>query len=97
MQTKKQRSIVRFFLSLNYFITNMKETSKIGYWEFVEEYYPNYYKCDKILESNLLLTKIETLDSSKNYEKKLNKLKKELFKTDKKILINALKNYFEKT
>lgn len=30
-----------------------------NYWSFIETYYPNYYSCDAILLSDILLRKLE--------------------------------------
>lgn len=30
-----------------------------NYWSFIEAYYPNYYSCDSILLSDILLRKLE--------------------------------------
>jgi hypothetical protein len=73
----------------------MEENKKVCYWEFVEQHYPNYFNCDKILESNLLLVKIENLKPSKKFIKRQYKLNKKLLKVDRKILSKALENYFK--
>ena len=67
------------------------------YWTFIENYYPNYYSCDDILLSNILLGKLEGQEICNEDEVIVQDwdIKKQLLELDKDIFSKALKNYFE--
>ena len=67
------------------------------YWTFIENYYPNYYSCDDILLSNILLKKLEGQEICNEEEISVQDwdIKKQLLELDKNIFSKALKNYFE--
>jgi hypothetical protein len=66
-------------------------------WTFIENYYPNYYSCDDILLSNILLGKLEGQEICNEDEVIVQDwdIKKQLLELDKDIFSKALKNYFE--
>ncbi len=65
-------------------------------WSFIETYYPNYYSCDAILLSDILLRKLEGEAIDANDEALIEgwDIEKELFKLESVLLEKALKNYF---
>ncbi|MFV8347602.1 hypothetical protein [Flavobacterium sp. ZB4P13] len=73
------------------------ERDDFCYWTFIEKYYPNYYSCDDILLSNILLRKLESQEICNEDEEMIQDwdVKKQLLELDKNIFSKALKNYFE--
>ena len=67
-----------------------------NYWSFIEAYYPNYYSCDSILLSDILLRKLEGEVIDENDEALIEgwDIKKKLFELDTIIMEKAMKNYF---
>ena len=70
--------------------------SNFKYWDFIAEYYPNYYHCDNILLSDILTRKLdgeEICESDEEYIKDWD-VRKELMKLNKKLLVKAFENFF---
>ena len=67
-----------------------------NYWSFIEAYYPNYYSCDAVLLSDILLRKLEGEVIDENDEALIEgwDIKKKLFELDTIIMEKAMKNYF---
>ena len=67
-----------------------------NYWSFIEAYYPNYYSCDAILLSDILLRKLEGEIIDANDEALIEgwDIKKKLLELDSIIMEKAMKNYF---
>lgn len=67
-----------------------------NYWSFIEAYYPNYYSCDSILLSDILLRKLEGEVIDENDEALIEgwDIKKKLLELDTIIMEKAMKNYF---
>ena len=67
-----------------------------NYWSFIEAYYPNYYSCDSILLSDILLRKLEGEIIDANDEALIEgwDIKKKLLELDTIIMEKAMKNYF---
>ena len=67
-----------------------------NYWSFIEAYYPNYYSCDSILLSDILLRKLEGEVIDENDEALIEgwDIKKKLLELDSIIMEMAMKNYF---
>ena len=67
-----------------------------NYWSFIEAYYPNYYSCDSILLSDILLRKLEGEVIDENDEALIEgwDIKKKLLELDSIIMEKAMKNYF---
>ena len=67
-----------------------------NYWSFIEAYYPNYYSCDSILLSDILLRKLEGEVIDANDEALIEgwDIKKKLLELDTIIMEKAMKNYF---
>ena len=67
-----------------------------NYWSFIEAYYPNYYSCDSILLSDILLRKLEGEVIDANTEALIEEcdIKKQLLELDSIIMEKAMKNYF---
>lgn len=65
-------------------------------WSFIETYYPNYYSCDAILLSDILLRKLEGEVIDANDEALIQgwDIEKALRKLESSLLEKALKNYF---
>ena len=73
------------------------ERDDFCYWTFIEKYYPNYYSCDDILLSNILLVTLENQEIC-NEDKEMVQdwnVRKQLLELDKNIFLIAIKNYFE--
>lgn len=71
-------------------------THSQNYWSFIETYYPNYYSCDAILLSDILLRKLEGEIIDANDEALIEgwDIKKKLLELDTIIMEKAMKNYF---
>ena len=71
-------------------------THSQNYWSFIETYYPNYYSCDAILLSDILLRKLEGEIIDANDEALIEgwDIKKKLLELDSIIMEKAMKNYF---
>ena len=67
-----------------------------NYWSFIEAYYPNYYSCDSILLSDILLRKLEGEVIDENDEALIEgwDIKKKLLELDSIIMEKSMKNYF---
>ena len=67
-----------------------------NYWSFIETYYPNYYSCDAILLSDILLRKLEGEIIDANDEALIEgwDIKKKLLELDSIIMEKSMKNYF---
>lgn len=67
-----------------------------NYWSFIEAYYPNYYSCDAVLLSDILLRKLEGEVIDANTEALIEEcdIKKQLLELDTIIMEKAMKNYF---
>ena len=67
-----------------------------NYWSFIEAYYPNYYSCDAVLLSDILLRKLEGEIIDANDEALIEgwDIKKKLLELDSIIMEKAMKNYF---
>lgn len=67
-----------------------------NYWPFIEAYYPNYYSCDSVLLSDILLRKMEGEVIDANDEALIVgwDIKKKLLELDSIIMEKAMKNYF---
>ena len=67
-----------------------------NYWSLIEAYYPNYYSCDSILLSDILLRKLEGEVIDVNDEALIEgwDIKKKLHELDTIIMEKAMKNYF---
>lgn len=67
-----------------------------NYWSFIEAYYPNYYSCDSILLSDILLRKLDGEVTDTNDEALIEgwDIKKKLLELDTIIMEKAMKNYF---
>ena len=67
-----------------------------NYWSFIEAYYPNYYSCDAVLLSDILLRKLEGEVIDANDEALIEgwDIKKKLLELDSIIMEKAMKNYF---
>ena len=67
-----------------------------NYWSFIETYYPNYYSCDAVLLSDILLRKLEGEVIDENDEALIEgwDIKKKLLELDTIIMEKAMKNYF---
>ena len=67
-----------------------------NYWSFIEAYYPNYYSCDAVLLSDILLRKLEGEVIDENDEALIEEcdIKKQLLELDSIIMEKAMKNYF---
>ena len=67
-----------------------------NYWSFIEAYYPNYYSCDSILLSDILLRKLEGEVIDENDEALIEEcdIKKQLLELNTIIMEKAMKNYF---
>lgn len=67
-----------------------------NYWSFIEKYYPNYYSCDAVLLSDILLRKLEGEVIDANDEALIEgwDIKKKLLELDTIIMEKAMKNYF---
>ena len=72
------------------------KTNLIDYWPFIETYYPNYYSCDGVLLSDILLRKLEGEVIDVNDEALIDgwDIKKKLLELDTIIMEKAMKNYF---
>jgi len=66
-------------------------------WEFIEKYYPNYFSCDDVLLSDILVRKLNGEKICDNDEKHIKdwNIKKELLELEQKLLKESFKNYFE--
>lgn len=66
------------------------------YWSFIEAYYPNYYSCESILLSDILLRKLEGEVIDANDEALIAgwDIKKKLLELDSTIMEKAMKNCF---
>ena len=73
------------------------ERDDFCYWTFIEKYYSNYYSCDDILLSNILLVTLESQEICNEGEEMVQdwNVRKQLLELDKNIFLIALKNYFE--
>lgn len=73
------------------------ERDDFCYWTFIEKYYLNYYSCDYILLSNILLVTLENQEICNEDEEMVQdwNVRKQLLELDKNIFLIALKNYFE--
>ena len=71
-------------------------THSQNYWSFIETYYPNYYSCDAVLLSDILLRKLEGEIIDANDEALIEgwDIKKKLLELDTIIMEKAMKNYF---
>lgn len=72
------------------------EEKVFDYWKFIEKYCPNYYDCNSILLSDILIRKLdgeEICESDEKYIKNWD-VKKELMELDKKLLGKAFENFF---
>ena len=71
-------------------------THSQNYWSFIETYYPNYYSCDAVLLSDILLRKLEGEVIDENDEALIEgwDIKKKLLELDSIIMEKAMKNYF---
>ena len=71
-------------------------THSQNYWSFIETYYPNYYSCDAILLSDILLRKLEgeVIDADDEALIEGWDIKKQLLELDTIIMEKAMKNYF---
>ena len=71
-------------------------THSQNYWSFIEAYYPNYYSCDAVLLSDILLRKLEGEVIDENDEALIEgwDIKKKLLELDTIIMEKAMKNYF---
>ena len=67
-----------------------------NYWSFIEAYYPNYYSCDAVLLSDILLRKLEgeVIDADDEALIEGWDIKKQLLELDTIIMEKAMKNYF---
>ena len=74
----------------------MIEDNNIGYWDFVEKYYPNYYSCSDILLSDILTRKLHNEEISKEDEEMIKgwDVKKALLELDCKIMCKAIESYY---
>jgi len=72
------------------------KTNPISYWPFIEAYYPNYYSCDTVLLSDILMRKLEgeVIDAKDEALIEGWDIKKELLELDSIIMEKAMKNYF---
>jgi hypothetical protein len=72
------------------------QKSKFDYWSFIEEYYPKYSNCDKVLLSDILTKKLNGEAICKEDEEyiKDRDVRKELFDLDKELLCEAFENFF---
>ncbi|MGL2993201.1 hypothetical protein [Flavobacterium sp. TSSA_36] len=66
------------------------------YFSFIEAYYPNFYSCDTILLSAILLRKLEGEVIDANDEALIEgwDVQKKLLELDTIIMEKAMKNYF---
>ncbi len=66
------------------------------YWSFIETYYPNYYSCDAVLLSDILLRKLEgeVIDASDEALIEGWDIKKKILELDSIIIEKTMKNYF---
>lgn len=66
------------------------------YWEFIENYYPNYFSCYDILLSDILTRKLDGEGICDEDEEMIKDwdIRFELLKLDNGILGKVLKNYF---
>jgi hypothetical protein len=71
-------------------------THSQNYGTFIEAYYPNYYSCDSILLSDILLRKLEgeVIDANDEALIKGWDVQKKLLELDTIIMEKAMKNYF---
>lgn len=67
----------------------------VSYWSFIEAYYPNYYSCDTILLSDILLRKMEgeAIDAKDEALIEGWDIKMKLLELDTIIMEMAIKNY----
>lgn len=74
----------------------MINLNSINYWLFIEAYYPNYYSCDAVLLSDILLRKLEgeVIDANDKALIEGWDIKKKLLELDTIIMEKAMKNYF---
>ncbi|WP_300979155.1 hypothetical protein [Flavobacterium sp.] len=74
----------------------MINLNSINYWSFIETYYPNYYSCDTVLLSDILLRKLEgeVIDAKDEALIEGWSIKKKLLELDSIIMEKAMKNYF---
>lgn len=74
----------------------MIKFNSINYWSFIEAYYPNYYSCDAVLLSDILLRKLEGEVIDTNDEALIEgwDIKKKLLELDSIIMEKSMKNYF---
>lgn len=65
-------------------------------WPFIEAYYPNYYSCEAILLSDILMRKLEgeVIDAKDEALIEGWDIKKELLESDSIIMEKAMINYF---
>lgn len=65
-------------------------------WSFIEAYYPNYYSCDIVLLSDILIRKLEgeVIDAKDEALIEGWDIKKKLLELDSIIMEKAIKNYF---
>lgn len=65
-------------------------------WSFIETYYPNYYSCESILLSDILLRKLEGEVIDANDEALIDgwDIKKKLIELDTMIMEKAMENYY---
>lgn len=70
-------------------------THSQNYWSFIEAYYPNYYSCDTILLSDILLRKMEgeAIDAKDEALIEGWDIKMKLLELDTIIMEMAIKNY----
>lgn len=73
------------------------DNNNFCYWNFIQKYYPKYDSCDNILLSDILFRKINKEEICEEDEEMIKywDVKAELLKIDKRILSEALENYFE--
>ena len=71
-------------------------THSQNYWSFIETYYPNYYSCDAVLLSDILLRKLDGEVINAKDEALIAgwDIKKKLLELDSIIMEKAMKNYF---